>query len=969
MASLGYSGRNRFAFGVALAALALSSVAPALAQAPAAARPAPTLASSPAVTPWGLPVTDVVSDPEIRYGRLANGMRYAVRRNATPKGTASVRLHFTFGSIAEADDERGLAHFIEHMAFNGTTNVAEGEMIKILERQGLAFGPDTNAMTGFDGTTYLLDLPATDKARIDTALFLMREVASEIKFDPASVNRERGVIEGERRARDSFQLRYVTDLLNFQAPNTPYGKRLPIGTSAVITTAPAAKMADLYRRYYRPEQATLVIVGDLDPAAIEAQVKAKFADWRGKGAAGALLPRGQIDLKRPPAFGSFVDKAMTNTASLTLYRLFENPADTIAERNRKIIQSLAVAMFNRRLERLASAPGSVLIGGSMAVAEVEEAALTTGVSLAAKDGEWQAALAAAEQEVRRAKTHGFTAPELKEVMTNFMTAFETSAAQADTRRNQALADAIVATVSDAEFVTTPAWRLTQYKAFAPSVTLARVNAEFRSLWSGSAPVVFVSAKSPIGTPQQIATAFAKSAKVATPARADQGATAFAYDRFGKPGAVVSDQTIAAAGVRTIRFANNVRLNLKKTDFEQGKVRFEVRMAGGLLALPLDKPGLGLLISATSALGATGKQSFDDLRQLMAGKVVSFGASVDEDAFVSAGVTTRTDLATQLKLSAAYLLDPGFRPEAYNQWTNIVPLIETQTRAQPQGVAQALVPTIYANGDARFGLPPTEALVARSFAEAKAAYAPVAATAPIDIGIVGDIDEAAVIAAVGQSFGAVPTRASAAPDYAAARVVRFRQDRAPITLTHYGPATQAMVIAAWPTDDDKDPVRVAELGLLSSVLQIMLIDKVREELGDSYGASVGSDLSDTFPGFGVLNASAVVAPDKIDEVRGAIDAATAQLRNAPVSADLLARARNPQLERAVRSLRENGAWAGLVTRAQSDPSRLDRFLGLRARISAITPAQLQALAVKYLTPQHRLEIKIVAAAAPAAVAAK
>ena len=957
MASLGISGCSRLASAVALALVALAP--------PAGAAPAArAAASAPAVTPWGVAVTDVPSDPAIRYGRLANGMKYAIRRNTTPRGTASVRLHFPFGSLGEAEDERGLAHFIEHMAFNGTTHVPEGDMVKILERQGLAFGPDTNAMTGFDSTTYLLDLPATDQARIDTALFLMREVASEIVFDPAAVQRERGVIEGERRARDSYQLRYFTDLLNFQAPNTLYGKRLPIGTSPVIATAPAARLASLYRRYYRPELATLVIVGDVDPAALEAQVKAKFGDWRGVGPAGPKLPRGSVDLARPAAFGSFVDKAMPNTASLAIYRPYEDPADTVADRNRKIVQSIVVAMFNRRLERLVSAPGSVVLGGSMVADDLDDAAMTTTVSLAAKDGEWASALAAAEQEVRRARLHGFTPAELKEVMTNFMTAFETAAAQADTRRNQALADAIVSTIADDEFVTTPAWRLAHYKALAPTITLAQVNAAYRHLWNGSQPAVFVSAKAPVGTAQQLAAVFAKSAAVATPARADSGAKAFAYDRFGTPGTIVSDKTIAAAGVRTIRFANNVRLNLKKTDFEQGKVRFEARMAGGQLALPLDKPGLALLISATSALGGTGKQSLDDLRQLMAGKIVSFGAVVDEDAFVAAGVTTPTDLAAQLKLSAAYLTDPGFRPEAFNQWTNIVPIIVTQTSAMPQGVAQSLVPVIYASGDTRFGLPPSEALLARTFAEARAAYAPLAATAPIDIGITGDFDEAAVIAAVAQSFGALPTRAARVPDYTAARVARFRQDRAPVTLTHNGAASQAMVIAAWPTDDDKDPVRVAELGLLSSILQIMLIEKVREELGDSYGASVGSELSDTYPGYGVLAASAVVAPDKIDEVRGAIDAAVAQLRGSPVSADLLARARNPMVERVERSLRENGAWAGLVTRAQSDPSRLDRLLGLRARIAAITPAQLQALAVKYLAPQQRLEVRIVAAAASA-----
>ncbi|MDQ3074223.1 MAG: insulinase family protein [Pseudomonadota bacterium] len=949
---------SRSAIGVSLAALALPT--PASTRQPAdATRP---------TTAWGIALTDVMPDPSIRYGRLANGMAYAIQRNTTPKGTASVRLNFRFGSIAEAEDERGLAHFIEHMAFNGTTNVAEGEMVRILERQGLAFGPDTNAQTGFDSTTYLLDLPATDQARIDTALFLMREVASEVKFDPAAVQRERGVIEGERRARDSFQLHHLTSMLNFQTPHTPYGKRLPIGTIPVITTAPAARLANLYHRYYRPELATLVIVGDVDPAAIETQVKTKFGDWRGVGPAGAPLPRGRVELTRPAAFGSYINKAMPNSANLTLYRPLADPADTVAERNEQIIRTIASAMFNRRLERLATAPGSVLLGGSMSVGRVENAALSTTVALGAKDGAWNAALATAEQEVRRATLHGFTAPELKQAMTNLTTTFETAAAQSDTRRNQALANSIVASIAKRDFVTTPAWRLAQYKAFAPSVTLARVNAQFRALWSGSAPVVFVSAKQPVGTPQQLASVFSRSAAAPVPPRADSGVTAFAYDHFGAAGTVVADQRIAAAGVRTIRFANNVRLNLKKTDFEQGRVRFEVRLAGGQLALPIDQPGLGLLMSATSSLGGTGKQSRDDLKQLLAGKVVTLGASVDDDAFVSAGGTTPADLALQLKLSAAYLLDPGYRPEAYDQWTNIVPLIDTQTRSQPQGIARALVPVIYANGDTRFGLPPRAALVARSLAEAKAAYAPIAASAPIDIGIVGDIDEAAAIAAVAQSFGALPARAAAAPDYAAARVVRFRTDRTPITLTHNGAAGQAMVIAAWPTDDDKDPVRVAELGLLSSALQIMLIDKVREELGDSYGASVGSTLSDTYPGFGVLNASAVVAPDKIDEVRAAIDAATAQLRSAPISADLLARARNPMLERAERALRENGAWTGLVTRAQSDPSRLDRLLGLRARIAAITADQLQATAIKYLIPRHRLELKIVAASAPATIAA-
>jgi zinc protease len=957
MAYRSFDLRHRLALCVGTAALVATLATPV-----AAATPKPALSA------WGVPLTDVVADPAVRYGRLANGMRYAIQRNQTPKGTAAVRLNFQFGSIGERNDERGLAHFIEHMAFNGTTNVPEGEMVKILERQGLAFGPDTNAQTGFDTTTYMLDLPATDAQHVDTALFLMREVASEVKFDPASLDRERGVIEGERRARDSFQLRYITDLLNFQSPETLYGKRLPIGTTEVIKGTTAQRIAALYHRYYRPENATLVIVGDVDPAAIEAQVKARFGSWKGVGPAGAALPRGRIDLQRPISFSSFVDPAMTNTATLATYRPWSDPTDTVGEWRNRLVRNLAALMFNRRLERLTSAPGSVLLGGAMSTDDLKEAALTTSVAVYAKDGEWNSALSTAEQEVRRAVAHGFTASELKQALAILNTSYETAAAQADTRKNNALADTLVASVASRDFVTAPAWRLAQYKALIPTLTVDRVNAEFRNLWAGSDPIVFVSAKQPVGSAQQLAAAFAKSSAAPTPARADTGLTAFAYDSFGKPGTIVSDTVIAAAGVRTITFANNVRLNLKRTDFEQGKVRFEVRMLGGQLALPADKPGLNLLMSVSSALGGTGKHSLDEMKQLLAGKVVSFGTAVIDDAFVAAGTTTAADLGAQLKVSAAYLLDPGYRAEAASQWANIVPLIHTQAQSQPQGVAGLILPGVLANDDQRFGLPTTEKLLARSFDEVRAAYAPIAASAPIEIGIVGDVDEAAAIAAVAASFGAVAKRSAAPPDYATARVASFRKNLSPVTLTHQGQPSQAMVVASWPTDDDRDPLRAASVELLGSALKVMLTDKVREELGASYGASVDSAMSDSYTGFGVLSAQAIVAPDKVDEVELAIAAAAERLRLAPVDADLLARARNPLLERADKNLRENGYWLDRVTKAQSDPTRIDRALALRQMLAAITPADLQALAKRYLTPQHLLKVRIVRAATPVMVAA-
>ena len=380
------------------------------------------------------------------------------------------------------------------------------------------------------------------------------------------------------------------------------------------------------------------------------------------------------------------------------------------------------------------------------------------------------------------------------------------------------------------------------------------------------------------------------------------------------------------------------LNIKKTDFEKGRASFAVRMAGGGLALPDDKPGLSSMMSIFAAQSATAKNSLEDLKIITAGRNVTPGAMVDDDAFLSTGSTTAADLPLQMKLSAAYLTDPGFRPEADSLWASIVPVIDKQLTATPGAVAQSKLPTLLANNDMRFGLPPVAELTKRSFAEAKAVVTPLLGTAAIEIAVVGDVDEAAVIKAVAESFGALPTRAAAAPSYEAERKASFRVERTPIVLTHSGGADQALVGAAWPTDDDSDYRRTLALNLLKEIIDLELTDEVREKLGASYGVDVSSTMSDTYRDFGYLMVSSVVAPDKGDEVDQAIASVVASLRDKPVSADLLDRARQPMLENVVQVASPEQLLAGLSRRgaeraraARPDPpARGDHPLADRCR---------------------------------------
>ena len=224
-----------------LAALSLALAVPAL------ARPAPVAERH----EWPFEESDLPPDPGYRFGRLDNGMRYVIRPNGTPAGQGMVYFWVDAGSVAESEEERGYAHFIEHMAFNGSTKVPEGEMIKLLEREGLAFGPDTNASTNFDVTLYMLNLPRNDPALLDTALMLMRETASELSFDPEAVEREKGILLSELRVRDTYQLRNTIDNIAFLYPGARFGERMPIGTPASLQAADADKLRALYSRLYR----------------------------------------------------------------------------------------------------------------------------------------------------------------------------------------------------------------------------------------------------------------------------------------------------------------------------------------------------------------------------------------------------------------------------------------------------------------------------------------------------------------------------------------------------------------------------------------------------------------------------------------------------------------------------------------------------------------------------------------------
>ncbi|MBA4747158.1 MAG: insulinase family protein [Sphingopyxis sp.] len=953
---------------VAALTLLLSGCTAAVAQQAQPALTAPALVNpqDAAAKAWGLSQSDIPLDPAVRLGVLSNGMKYALMANATPKDSVLIRFHFDVGSLAEAEDQRGLAHFLEHMAFNGSTNVPEGEMVKLLERKGLAFGADTNASTGFDTTTYLLDLPNASDDLVDTGLMLMRETASELTINPAAVDRERGVILSERRVRDTFQLRNAIASLGFYFPNMTLKDRLPVGTEEVLRGAPAQRLRDFYDAYYRPERASLVIVGDFDVAAMEAKIKARFADWQGRGVNGPDPDIGKPDAKRRAAADIYVDPAIADTVSLTATRPWAFEADTRARRTQSIAETLGAAILNRRFEKLALAEDSPIQGASFNTTRAWDTVDQASVAAAAKQGEWRAALALVDAEWRRALQHGFTDAELAEVIANRRTALENAVTGVSTRRRGGLAGGLLAMVDgDGRAVfSRPEVARDLFAEVAPTLTAASVSAAFRERHAGyGEPLVRVTAKAPVdGGADAVLAAWRQATAVAVAPPASQASATFAYTDFGAPGRVVADERVADLDIRRVRFANNVMLNIKRTDFQADRVAITVRVDGGNALATREDP-TRVALGAALVVGGLGAHSFSDLQSILAGRSVSAAWGSTDFGFGGSATTTPKDLPLQAQLFAAFLTQPGWRADGLALVRRVLPQQYAANDATPSAVLARDVPGILANDDPRVATPPLEKLLTLDWDGVRTASADMLARGAIEIGIVGDIQEDAAIAAIASTFGALPERNASFAAWADARQRAFASNRAPRTLIHKGPADQAEVRLYWDARDDSDLTEALHIDLLARVLQIALTDELRERLGKTYGADVRTDLSTLYPGFGHIFAGANVDIADVAATEAAIRKVAADLAAAPPSADLIDRARKPLLENMIKARRENSYWLNSVGFAASRPERLDRDRQGIPMVEKIRAADLQAAARKYLTDERLLIVRAVSDKAP------
>ena len=905
--------------------------------------------------PWPVAESDLPPHPGIHQGRLPNGLRFLTLPNAEPRDRVSLRLLVAAGSLHEAEDELGLAHFVEHMAFRGTRTHPAGSLVTALQRLGVGFGPDSTAFTSYDHTIYHLELPDPKEATLREGLRVFREYAEEVTFDPALIERERGVILSEKATRNTPEARSGEANLRFLFPSSRHVSRPIIGTEASIRALRREQFVSFYDAWYRPERIAVIVVGAIKPEEAARVITDELGGLRARGAARPALPDPAPPTATKPDVAIFSDPGLLG-AGLTLQHPVPTAhgADTHARRVQTLHETLAFMMFHARLGRVALEPGATFVAPSAGLVPNLHGWRLAGFSASGKITDWRQVAGELEREHRRAFLHGFTSEELAEARANLTNGYDQAVRTSATWPSEWLATRLAdSLVRGYVFVAPDSMKRDLATALA-AADLTDCLRAFREAWTAAAPHVFISAHPSFNiTREEIGAALNASRALATPAPVEADASSFAYTDFGPPGQLVRDDHVADLDVHLAEFANGARCNFKATTFEADTIEIRLRVGVGRLSQPAGQPGLDTLANAVVTLGGLGRHTAPELSRLLAGRSIGYSFQVDHDALFFGARCARRDLTFCLQVLTAHLTDIALRPEAMRDANARFGSLYASLDASPGGPITVYAPRVLLNGDSRFGPPLAPELTARKFEELWAWLDPQLKHGSIELSLVGDVTWGEASSALASTIGALPVRTPRGDTRANVAAVKFSKPASAPQLYPIDPKLGRAAIACyWPVANLKDFHEERRCRLLASVLSERLRVRLREELGTAYAPSAGFVDIRGVPHVSYYSLYAEVEPARTQQALKIIQREVASLAAKGPSPDEFNRALQPYIQQMQHDRRTNAYWGGTVLGdAQLTPSRLAAARDRTTDVPAITAEELTSLAKRHFTTKN------------------
>jgi len=892
-------------------------------------------------------------DPAVRIGTLSNGIRYYVRRNAKPEQRAELRLVVNAGSILEDDDQQGLAHFIEHMAFNGTKSFAKNDIVKYLESIGVRFGADLNASTGFDETIYILPVPTDSAGILQKSFRFLGDVATGVLFDSAAVVAERGVVLSEWRDGLGAGERLRTQQFPIIFRGSRYAKRIPIGLPEVIEKANPAPLKRFWRDWYRPDLMAVIAVGDANPDTLQALIVRTFGSIPKR-----VTERPRTNAAVPGHDSTLVtiasDLELTSSSVGVLWKLPPTGSTTVKDLRRNLLQNLYDNMLNARFGELSRKPTAPITGAGTGGGNLVRGADYYSLDAGAKEGKILDALQLLLTEAERVQRHGFLPAELDRARIGLLRSYERAYLEREKTVSAAFVGEYIDHYLSGDGIPGIAFEYEAAKRLLPKVTLNEVNALGNARSGAANRVVTVTLPKKAGliapTEAEVRAVFRNVMASNITPWTETLADGALVPKLPAAGRIVSGTSFDKIGMTQWVLSNGIRVYVKATDFNADQILMSAWSPGGVSLVPDTAVFRASLTAGVVANGGVGDFSRDDLNKKLTGKVAVVSPALSD---LSAGLSGRAsprDLETLMQLIWLRMTAPRADSVAFRA---LVAQFEEQLRnkdANPAAVFSDTVQQTLAGGSPRAKPLSVDRLKELDLTQMLTFYRDRFGDASgFSFLFVGNIDTTAMKPLVEQWLGALPTTGRKDTW----RDVGPKQFTGTIDKTvrrGLAPQSQTVIMLAGVGDWSREQSYL--IGSVGELLEMRLLDRLRESLGATYSVSVNAGFSRRPRQEWQLVIDYGSAPEKADTLYKAVLQELDSLRRVPPSAAEVERVREQQRRGLEVAKKQNPSWLSSLRDRLENGDDPNTVFSNDALIASLTPEKLAAAAKVYLRESNR-----------------
>lgn len=918
------------------------------------------------------------TDPSLVIGELENGLRYVVRRHAVPPGRAVLWLHMHTGSLNETDRQRGIAHYLEHMAFNGSASFPPGSVIPFFQSLGMTFGRDQNAFTSFDQTTYQLSLPDVKPETLSKGLTFFADVMYRLLLAPKEIESERQIIQEERRTRLSGRQRigeYVRDRI---APGSLLGARMPIGTPETIDSVNEKDFRDYYGTWYTASNATLMVVADADPATIVKLVAETFG-----GAPKRPRPTPQAAGVKPYATSLAIvaSDGEINSEDLQITRVepARPPTTTLAQLRDELVVGLGESALNRRLDDKVATGGTSYVNARVSSGNDGTTLWSWEMSCRAVPGRWKAALEESALELQRARKFGFTARELEDVKTQLVSGAERAVETEATVTAQVLIRRLNGNLASGDAMLSPRQRLDMLRELLPTITGEEVAKRFAAEHDPKAVAFVATLPAALAVPTE-----AQLLEIGTKALAVEPTQDVAVARatelmatLPKSGQVKGGEEHAASKVWSGWLGNDVRVHHRFMDERKSEVSIDISLVGGELLETAANRGITQAAQLAWARPATKRLSSNDVRDLMLGKKISVrggggggggrrggrgggGGGGGGPGAVSLSVSgSPEDLETGLQLAHLLLTEPRVEASAFTQFQTTMRQMLPEALKNPASLGGRTAGSApYPDDDVRLQ-PITPEQIDKLTVEASQAWIEkLVRESPIEVTIVGDLPREKALDLVARYLGSLPARARVSPEtYLALRTLKRPKGPRVIEKTLETSTAQAFVYSGFYGADETNPADARALSIAGSILSTRMTSEVREQAQLVYSIGAGSRPGSVFAGFGTFSAAAPTEPHKVAALVEKLAAMYAAFAATGPTEEEMVIAKKQVANTFAEQTKEPSYWMGRIERMTFRGTKLDDLVAAPAAYQAFTTKQVKDTFARYWSKESSIVVTV------------